>query len=106
MFLEIGFPQVTAVRLHESVDLVHDLAFVISVASFLSDQAQALREGGILKNVSFRRRATLSVERIGLQKSARKFAVEGHATVPIPRDQLGDGKAFLRVTNRAREIVA
>ena len=33
MFFEIGFAQITAVRLHEGVDLVRDLAFVESVAS-------------------------------------------------------------------------
>ena len=40
MFFEIGFPQKTAIRLHEGVDLVRDLAFIESVAAFFADQAQ------------------------------------------------------------------
>ena len=71
VLLEIGFAQIAAVRLHERVDLVRDLAFVKSVAAFFADQAQRLRQRRILEDVAFRRRAAFAVERVGFEKSRR-----------------------------------
>ena len=106
MLLEIGLPQVTAVRLHEHVNLVRYLAFVISVASFVANQTQALAERGILENIASCRSASLAVKGIGLQKSAGQLAVEGYAAGPVPSDQLGHRETFFCVTNCSGEIVA
>ena len=73
MLFEIGFAQKTAVRLHERVDLVRDLAFVKSVPAFFADQAQRLRQRRILENVAFRRRAPFAVERVSFEKGARQI---------------------------------
>jgi hypothetical protein len=70
MFLEIGFPQKAASRPHELVDLVCDLTFIKSGATFFSDQPQGFREGGILENIALRRCSPFSVERVRLEKSA------------------------------------
>ena len=67
---EIGFAQISAVRLHEGVDLVRDLAFVESVASFFADQAQRVRQRRILEDIALRRRAPFAVERVGFEKRA------------------------------------
>ena len=70
MFLEIGFPQKASIRPHELVDLVCDLTFIKSVATFFSDQPQRFREGGILQNVALSRCSPFSVECVRLKKGA------------------------------------
>ena len=70
VFFEIGFAQITAVRLHEGVDLVRDLAFVESVTALFADQAQRVRQRRILEDVAFGRGAPFAVERVGFEKSA------------------------------------
>ena len=71
MLFKIHFAQVTAVGLHERVDLVSNLAFVEGIASFLADQAQGVGERGILEDVAFGRRAAFAVQRVSFEKRAR-----------------------------------
>ena len=75
VLFKIGLAQVAAVRLHERVHLVRDLALVERVATFLTDQAQSLGERRILENVALAWRPALAIERVGLQESAGEFAV-------------------------------
>ena len=70
MLLEIGFAQKTAIRLHELVDLVRDLASVKSVPAFLADQSQRLRQRWILEDVAFRGRAAFAIERVYVSRNA------------------------------------
>src|SRR5260370_41229873 len=51
MFFEVDFAQKSAVLAHELVDLVRDLTFVKSVATFLSNLSQRLRERQMLRTV-------------------------------------------------------
>ena len=106
MFFEIRFAQVAAVRLHEGVDLVRDLALVKSVAAFLADQAQRSCEIGILEDVAFGRCAAFAIERVGLEKSAGQILVKLRTEMPVKGDQFADRKTFLGITNRAGKIVA
>ena len=76
VLFEIGLAQIPAVRLHERVDLVRDLAFVESVAAFLADQAQRVRQRRILEDVAFRRGAAFAVERVSFEKGAGQTLVE------------------------------
>ena len=75
MLLEIGFPQKAAIRPHELVDLVRDLALVKSVATFFANQSQAFSRGRILENIALRRGAAFAVERVSLEKSAGQSLV-------------------------------
>ena len=106
MFFEIRFAEITAVRFHERIDLVRDLALVKNVAPFLADQAQRVCERGILEDVAFRRRAAFAVERVGFEKTAGQPFIYPRTERPVIRDQFRDGETFLRVMNRRREIVA
>ena len=105
MFLEVGLAEVTAIRLHECVDLVRDLALVIGIAPFLANQAQCLCKRGILEDVAFRRRASFAVERVGFEKCAGQIFVKLRPEVPVKRDQLGNGETFLGIIRGRREIV-
>ena len=100
VLLEIGFPQVAAVRLHEGVDLVRDLAFVENVAALFADQSQAMRQRRVLENVAFAGRTAFAIERVGFEKAAGKSFVKRDAARPIPGDQLRDREAFLRIFRR------
>src|SRR5437763_16387643 len=57
VLFEIGFTQKTAILAHELVDLVCDLAFVKSVATFLANQSQCSCERRIFEYLAFCRRA-------------------------------------------------
>ena len=76
VLFKIVFAQKSAVLVHEHVDLVRDLAFIESVATFLANQSQRLGQRRILENVAFRRSAAFAIERVGFEKRARQFFVE------------------------------
>src|SRR5262245_16742778 len=105
MFFEIDLAEKTAVRLHELVDLVRDLAFVESVAPFFADQTQRVSERRIFENVAFRGRAAFAVECVSLEKSAGQAFVKLRTEAPVERDQIRNWKPFLSVMNCRREIV-
>jgi hypothetical protein len=75
VLLKIRLAQKAAVRLHERVHLVRDLALVEGIAAFLADQPQSLGEGRVFENVTFAWRAAFAVKRIGFQEPARQLAV-------------------------------
>src|SRR5262245_23624546 len=106
MFLEIGFPQESAVGLHKSVDLDSDLAFVSSVAPFLANQSQRSRQIRVFEDVAFTRRASLAIKRVGFEKRSGQSLVETRTERPVICDQIGDWKTFFGITNRESEIVA
>ena len=106
MLFKINFAQVTAIRLHEGINLVRDLTFIKSVATFLADQTQRLRQRGILEDVAFSRCAPFAIERVSFEKSARKSFIYARTERPVIRDEIGYGKAFLGIMNRWREIIA
>ncbi len=103
MFFQIFFAQKAAVLAHELVDLVPDLAVVESVASFFADESERFRQRRIFENVALRRRA--SVDRVGLGEAAGQTFVKLRSEMPVKRDQLGNRKTFLGVTDRRREII-
>src|SRR5438128_12473119 len=106
MLLEINFPEEATVCLHESVDLVRDLALVKNVATFFTDQPQGFREGWIFENIALRRSATLAVERVRFKKRAGQSLVKPRAKRQVIRDQLCDRKPFFGITNRGCKIIA
>src|SRR5215467_1652118 len=106
MFLEIDFPQESAIGLHKSVDFVSDLAFVKSVAPFLADQSQRSRQIRILEDVAFTGSASFAIKRIGLEKCSRRSFIEARTERPVVRDQIGHRKTFLSIANRWGEVVA
>ena len=85
MLLEIGFSQKAAIRLHESVDLVGDLAFVKSVATFFTDQSQRFREVRIFENIALGRSAAFAVERVSFEKRAGQSFVKPRTETPSNR---------------------
>src|SRR5438132_12395729 len=104
MLLEINFPEEATVCLHESVDLVRDLALVKNVATFFTDQPQGFRESWIFENIALRRSATLAVERVRFKKRAGQSLVKPRAKRPVIRDHRGDRKPFFVITNREGKI--
>ena len=68
VLFKVGLAQKAAIRLHEIVDLVSDLAFVKTVAPFLADQSQRFRQRRIFENVAFGRRVALAIERISFKE--------------------------------------
>ena len=75
MLLEISFPQEAPIRPHKLVDLVRNLTFVKSVATFFANQSQGFRESWIFENIALRRSAPFSVECVSLEKSADQSLV-------------------------------
>src|SRR5689334_16034815 len=106
MLLEVGLAEKSAVLLHELVDLVGDFAPVESVAAFFADQAERIGETGIFENVAFGRRAAFPIQGVSLEKGAGLILVSPRTESPVERDQLGNGKTFLGITNCRREIVS
>src|SRR5262249_9716121 len=106
MFFEIHSAQVPAVGFHEAVDLVRDITFIESVASLFADQPQGVRQRWIFKNVSLHRGAAFAIERVSFEKGTGKSLVEAWPKRPVISNKVGDGKTFLGITNRWREVVA
>ena len=88
------------------VDLVGDLAFVKSVATFFANQAERFCQRWILEDIAFRRCAAFAIQRVGFEKAAGETFVETRTERPIIGDEFGDRKTFLGITNGRREIIA
>src|SRR5215467_13758097 len=119
MFLEIDFPQESAIGLHKSVDFVSDLAFVKSVAPFLANQSQRSRQIRILEDVAFTGSATVSIwrrralapirrlagpranrlhwQRISPEKRSGQSFIKPRTERPVIRNQIGHRKTFLGI---------
>ena len=130
MLLEIGFPQETTVSTHKRVDFVGDLTFVETIAPSLADQSQRSRQRWIFENVAFCRCAArgtwsrhalaplcvgrfigpgvgpLPRQRVRFQKCAGQSFIQAWTECPVVRNQIGDWKTFLGITNRRGEIIA
>src|SRR5437667_11798185 len=99
MLLEIGFPQEPAIGTHKRVDFVGDLACVEGVAPFFANQSQRSRQIWVLEDVAFTGSAFFAIKRVGLDKRSGQPFVETRTERPVIRDQIGDRKSFLGMTN-------
>src|SRR6266850_3764704 len=106
MFLEIGFPQESAIGTHKRVDLVGDLACVESVGPFLANQSQRSRQIWVLEDVALTGSASFAIKRVGRDTRSGQSLVEARTERPVIRDQISDRKTFLGIANRRAEIVA
>src|ERR1051326_5503170 len=71
MFLEVGFPQKSAISLHKRVDLVSDLALVECVASVIANQSQRFGQIRVLEDVALARGAFFTIKRVGFEERSR-----------------------------------